>query len=220
VIDFGVAHAAFEPTDPDQNAGALVGTPDYLAPELLRLHTSAPAVRSDVFSLGVILRRLLVDTDLGDRRESVLSALLALDRDLQRTVAQERHETVASLRRRIDGDLEAIVARCLADDPRARYASALEFAQDIDRHLRGEAVLARGDSLAYHGLVAARRSGRSVAIGALIAAVSLTGFFWALRERHAALAARDLAEDSARNMQQANTLVIDLLDEIARTRRA
>ena len=217
VIDFGVAHAAFEPTDPDQNAGALVGTPDYLAPELLRLHTSAPAVRSDVFSLGVILRRLLVDTDLGDRRESVLSALLALDRDMQRTVAQERHETVASLRRRIDGDLEAIVARCLADDPRARYASALEFAQDIDRHLRGEAVLARGDSLAYHGLVAARRSGRSVAIGALIAAVSLAGFVWALRERHAALAARDLAEDSARNMQQANALVIDLLDEIART---
>ena len=97
VIDFGVAHATFAPADPDERAGALVGTPDYLAPELLRLHTNEPDVRSDVFALGVLLRRLLVDTDLGDRRANLASAIDALAPDLQRTVADERRETVASL---------------------------------------------------------------------------------------------------------------------------
>ena len=217
VIDFGVAHAAFEPADPDQKSGALVGTPDYLAPELLRLHTSAPDVRSDVFALGVVLRRLLVGGDAGDRREGAVSALLALDADLQRTVAQERRETTASLRRRLDGDLDAIVARCLADDPRARYASALELAQDIDRHLRGEAVLARGDSLAYRGLVVARQNRRSIAAAALLALVASVGIGWALHERTLALIARDEAEDSGRRLQQSNAFVLDLLVEIAST---
>ena len=215
VIDFGVAHATFAPADPDERAGALVGTPDYLAPELLRLHTNEPDVRTDIFALGVLMRRLLVDSDLGDRREGLGTAIDALDAERRRTVAAERRETVASLRRRIEGDLDAIVGHCIADDPRARYASALELAQDIERHLRGEAVLARGDSFAYRGLVAARRAGRSVAIGLLIAAVSLTGFAWALRERHAALVARDQAEMGAQRLQQVNAYVIDLLVEIS-----
>lgn len=217
VIDFGVAHATFAPADPDQRAGALIGTPDYLAPELLRLHTSEPDVRTDIFALGVLLRRLLVENDHADRRVGLSTVLESVDPGAQRSIAEERRETVASLRRRVEGDLDAIVAHCIADDPRARYATAIELAQDLERHLRGEAVLARGDSLAYRGMVAARRSGRPVAIGLLIAVISLTGFVWALRERQTALAARDEAEDSSRRLQQASALVIDLLEEIART---
>jgi serine/threonine protein kinase len=214
VIDFGVAHAIFEPTDADQRAGALVGTPDYLPPELLRLHTVAPAAGSDVFALGILLRRLLTGSDLGDRRLGLLTALEVLAPDLRATVARERGETVAALRRRLRGDLDAIVARCLADDPRHRYATALELAQDLDRHLAGEAVLARGDSLMYRGSVSARRNAAALAAAALVAITALAGFLWASHERSLAMRARDEAQVQARQVEQAHAFIVDLLSEI------
>ncbi len=215
VIDFGVAHASFLPTDPDEHAGALVGTPAYLAPELLRRHAAEPDVRSDVFALGLVLRRLLVDADPDDRGEPLTVTLSSKPPELQRQVAGERRETPASLRRRLEGDLEAIVARCLAPDPRLRYTSALELAQDLDRHLRGEAVLARGDSFAYRGLVAARRNLRALATAAMLVVVATVMVFWALSERRQALIARDAAEDAQRSLQDANAFIVDLLAEIA-----
>jgi tetratricopeptide (TPR) repeat protein len=103
----------------------------------------------------------------------------------------------------------------VADDPRLRYATALELAQDIDRHLAGQAVNARGDSFAYRSIVAARQNRRSIAVGALIALVASIGIGWALYERNLALIARDEAEVSGRRLQQANAFVLDLLVEIA-----
>jgi eukaryotic-like serine/threonine-protein kinase len=214
VIDFGVAHAVFEPTDPDQRAGALVGTPDYLAPELARLHTVAPDVRTDVFAMGVVLRRLLSGNDPSDRRASASASLQLLDAAHQRRIAQDRGESVSSLRYRLEGDIDAIVTRCVADDPRLRYATALELAQDIDHHLAGQAVNARGDSFAYRSIVAARQNRRSIAVGALIAMVASIGIGWALHEQTLALIARDEAELSARRLQQTNAYVLDLLMEI------
>ena len=215
VIDFGVAHAVFEPADADQRAGAMVGTPDYLPPEQLRLHTVAPAAAGDVFALGILMRRLLTGSDLGDRRVGLRSAIEVLDADLRETVARERGESVASLRRSLTGDLDAIVARCLADDPRRRYGSALELAQDLDRHLRGEPVLARGDSLAYRGAVSARRHAASLAAAALVALTALIGFLSAMHERSLALAARDEAQIRQRQVVQAHAFIADLLTEIA-----
>jgi tetratricopeptide (TPR) repeat protein len=214
VIDFGVSHATYAPADPDQRAGSLVGTPDYLPPEQLRLKTTEPDVHADVFAMGVVLRRLLAGTDLGDRREGLVSALEALDRDLRISVAAERRETVASLRHQLQGDLDAIVWKCLADDPRHRYGSALELAQDLERHLRGEPVLAQGDSLAYRGMVAIRRNRLPLATAMLVLLVAATGFFWAMHERGLALAARDQAQVRARQVQQANAYVVELLTEI------
>jgi len=220
VIDFGVAHAVFEPTDPDQRAGSLVGTPDYLPPELSRLHTVAPDVRTDVFAMGVVLRRLLSGNDPSDRRAVPSASLQLLDAAHRRTAAAERRETAPSLRRRLEGDVDAIAARCLADDPRDRYATALELAQDIDRHLKGEAVHARGDSLAYHGFVAARQQARTIAVAGMIVLVAFTGFLWANHERHIALAARDRAEASAHEARAANAFVLALLTRVAITRDA
>ena len=214
VIDFGVAHAVFEPTDPDQRAGAVVGTPDYLAPELARLHTVAPDVRTDVFAMGVVLRRLLSGNDPTDRRANASASLLLLDAAHQRRAAEDRRETVGSLRYRLGGDIDAIVTRCVADDPRLRYASALELAQDIDHHLAGQAVVARGDSLAYRGIVAARQNRRAIAVGVLIALIASLGIVWAMYERNLALIARDDAEQSGRRLLQTNAYVLDLLVEI------
>jgi tRNA A-37 threonylcarbamoyl transferase component Bud32/tetratricopeptide (TPR) repeat protein len=214
VIDFGVAHAIFEPADSDQHAGALVGTPDYLPPELLRLHTVPPAAVSDVFALGILLRRLLAGSDLGDRRIGLTSALEVLSPDMRETVARERGETLHGLRRGLRGDLDAIVSRCLADDPRHRYATALELAQDLDRHLAGEAVLARGDSLVYRGAISARRNAAFLAAAALVSVTAIAGFLWASHERRMAMQARDEAQIQARQVEQAHAFIVDLLNEI------
>jgi tetratricopeptide (TPR) repeat protein len=215
VIDFGVAHSTFEPVDPDQRAGAIVGTPDYLAPELSRLHTIAPDVRADVYALGVVMRRLLAGNDPSDRRSTPGAALALLDAQHQRRIAEDRRETPVSLHRRLHGDIDAIVARCLADDPRTRYASAIDLAQDIDRHLRGEAVQARGESLSYRGLVAARQNARAIAACALILLVAVIGFGWAMHERDLALRARDEAETQARRARNAHEFIDGLLHDIA-----
>jgi serine/threonine protein kinase len=215
VIDFGVAHTTFEPIDPDQHSGAMVGTPDYLAPELSRLHTVAPDVRADVFALGVVMRRLLSGNDPSDRRATPSTSFSLLDSPHQRRAAEERRETASSLRHRLEGDLDAIVSRCLADDPRSRYASALDLAQDIDRHLRGEAVQARGTSLAYHGFVAARQGARGIAVSMVILLVAAIGFGWGLHERRLALVERDRAQWSEQQARQAHAFVIALLTEIA-----
>jgi len=214
VIDFGVAHETFTPSDPDEKAGAIIGTPGFLAPELVRLRINDPDVRTDIFALGAVLRRMLVGSDLGNRREGVLSALDVLEPNLQHQVAEDRHETISSLRHHVQGDLNAIVAHCLADDPRARYASALELAQDLDHFRHGEPVTARGGSLAYIGATAAKRHSSAIASALLIAVVAIIGAFWALHERTLAMAARDQAQVNARQVQQANGYVVELLSEI------
>jgi tetratricopeptide (TPR) repeat protein len=170
--------------------------------------------------MGVVLRRLLSGNDPSDRRASASASLRVLDAADQRRAAEDRGETVGSLRHRLEGDIDAIVQRCMADDPRLRYATALELAQDIDRHLKGEAVHARGDSLAYHGFVAARQQARTIAVAGTIVLVAFTGFLWANHERHLALAARDRAEASAHEARSANAFVLALLTRVAITRDA
>ncbi len=214
VIDFGVAHSTFDPVDPDQRAGSLIGTPDYLAPELLRLHTVEPVARTDIFALGVILRRLLTGSDLGDRNEGLLSAIDVLDADLRDQVAADRNEPLSSLRHHLEGDLDAIVSHCLAADPRRRYATALDLAQDLDHFIAGEPVLARGNSLVYRGATAVRRNSTVITLSLLIVLVSLAGTIWAVRERQVAMIARDQAQINARQVQAANAFVVDLLTEI------
>ena len=214
VIDFGVAHATFQPSDPDEKAGAVIGTPDYLAPELLRVRVNGPDVRSDIYALGAVLQRLLVGGDAGDRRQGIVAAFDTLHASVRRQVADDRHETPASLRHALEGDLEAIVAHCLADDPRDRYASALDLAQDLDRCRTGQPVSARGRSLGYLGVNIAKRHASAIASALLLVLVALTGAVWALHERSLAMAARDEAQQHARSVQQANAYVVELLNEI------
>ena len=120
--DFGIA------TDLAAGAGGLAGTPRFMAPELLREGPAAADRRSDVFSLGVTLHQVLTGElpPPGARWREVREASPALP-----------------------PDLAAVVARCLAEDPAARYPSARAVAEDLRRFLDGEAVEAYADRLAY-----------------------------------------------------------------------
>src|SRR5262249_35205486 len=121
-------------------------TPAYASPEQVRgePHT----VSCDVYSLGVIFYELLS----GKRPYSVLTGSLT---EIIRTVCEQEPPKLSEvvtddrLRRQVRGDLETIAAKALEKDPRRRYASVAEFAQDVQRYLDGRPVQARPATFLY-----------------------------------------------------------------------
>lgn len=118
LIDFGLAHVAGDtPT-----TRIVSGTPDYMAPEVIRGHGSTPA--SDIYAAGVILYELLTGaTPFGGGTSAEI-----VRRHLTEDVV------IPSLRRtdiEIPAIVDRIVLRALAKDPRERFASAAAFAKAL-----------------------------------------------------------------------------------------
>ncbi len=141
VLDFGLAKAiADDPaTTPEAvtRAGWFLGTLAYAAPEQLRGDPGLVDVRSDVYSLGVLLFELVVgglpyrvDGALADVVQSILEREPEIPRDL-------------------DDELAAILRRALAKDAERRYESARDLGRDLERWLRGEAVEAKRGRFGY-----------------------------------------------------------------------
>ncbi|MBL8900513.1 MAG: serine/threonine protein kinase [Planctomycetes bacterium] len=131
--DFGLVR------DAEQSAltgsGEFLGTPAYASPEQLRGDNVAVGPWSDVYSLGVTLYVALSGKNpFGGAPSS--SAML-------RRIESGTAEPLAKANPRVPRDLATVIEKAMDPDPAHRYATAREFAEDLERLLRLEPVLAR-----------------------------------------------------------------------------
>ena len=133
ICDFGLAKSLENPADQTQT-GQFVGTPSYMAPEqvLGDRSTQSPAV--DIYALGAVLYETLTG------RPPFLA-----DNPLEtiRLVAKQEPIPPRQWQPKTPRDLETICLKCLAKEPRRRYASALDLAEDLKRFLAHEPIHAR-----------------------------------------------------------------------------
>jgi len=175
LLDFGIAKLLHEAAPGDdqltQEQGRVL-TPHYASPEQIRGETIT--VASDVYSLGVLLYELLTARyPYEPERKSVAAieeAILNDEPPLASSRAQDK-TTVKALR----GEIDAILVKTLKREPGQRYPTADALAEDIERHLKGEAVLARPDSLGYRLGKAMRRHRVSFGAAAAVLAAVLGG---------------------------------------------
>jgi serine/threonine protein kinase/tetratricopeptide (TPR) repeat protein len=219
VIDFGVAKATVQKLTEKTlftALGQIVGTPAYMSPEQAEMSGLDIDTRSDVYSLGVLLYELLTGTTpIEDKRlrQAGYAEMQRLIReqdapkpstrlsslgDTATVIATNRGLDVKRLRHVLSGDLDWVVIKSLEKDRNRRYSTPGNFAEDIDRYLKHEAIIARPPSTAYRLRKLIRRNRVAVLTAAAVVVALLIGIAaatWqalrATRAEHAAILAAE-----------------------------
>lgn len=167
LLDFGIAKMLDTSSGPELATvdGQRLLTPDYASPEQLRGQPVSTA--SDVYSLGVLLYRLICGRSPYRARRDLPSALMraiieeapakpswavttrAGEESSAEALARERDSNSARLRRQLRGDLDTIALTALRKEPERRYASARALHEDIERYLANKPIAARSDRMGY-----------------------------------------------------------------------
>jgi tetratricopeptide (TPR) repeat protein/tRNA A-37 threonylcarbamoyl transferase component Bud32 len=220
ITDFGLAKK-LDATTAQTASGDILGTPSYMAPEQASGNNREVGPAADIYALGAILYELLTG-------RPPFQAATRLDTVL--LVVSEDPVPVRRLHSQVPRDLETVCLKCLNKDPRRRYATAHDLAEDLRRFQAGEAVLAH--PLGTWGRLAkwARRRPAQAALIAVscVAAISLIGagvWHTAAMERanaelrleksnaeQAAAEARKNAEEARRNAANTQTFAAFLAE--------
>jgi WD40 repeat protein len=133
LADFGLA-CPLETGGSLTTVTGVLGTPHYLAPEVLAHGSAASTEASDLYAIGVVLFEMLTGrTPFAGAAPAALPGM----------VAASDPPTPSLLAPATPSDLETICLKCLDRDPRRRYASAAALADDLRRFLEGRPILAR-----------------------------------------------------------------------------
>jgi serine/threonine protein kinase len=216
LLDFGIAKLVEPEGQPDKDATITlrgVMTPEYASPEQIEGGTITTA--SDVYSLGVILYKLLTG-------QSPYRTKTARPDEIARAVTdQEPARPSANVARsaadapfahhKLKGDLDNIVLMAIRKDPARRYPSAAQLSEDIRRHLEGLPVLARKDTFSYRASKFIARNKISVTAAILVFLAIISGLTFSALEARIARRERDRARAEQLKAQRVNDFMESLL---------
>ncbi len=199
LLDFGVAKLLQADNFNTQTVDAFM-TPEYAAPEQMRKGANSPAL--DVYALGVVLHELILG--VRPQRNSPV-------RPSRLVTQQPTGPDPSTVRRFLAGDLDNILERALQSDPLLRYRNAGELADDLQRFLDGEPVLAHPPSTWYRTKKFILRHRGAVGVSAalvvaVLASLALAAWQGIEAQRQAAQAEQARAQAVA-EAERANAVV-------------
>lgn len=187
LVDFGVA-TFINPVDPTHTLtkpGDIVGTIEYMSPEQARGEVDRIDVRSEVYTLGVVLHQLLTGQFPQGETGTEFQTRTAIGKG---EIFRPRKHNPA-----IKEELEAILMKALELEPQRRYPSVDAFEKDLRNYLSGDPVSAKPMTLGYLLKKRVRKyPGRTASIAGvviLLAAVGLYAWLTVTHERDQALVA-------------------------------
>ncbi len=230
LLDFGIAKllAADEQVEATAltQAHLRMMTPAFAAPEQVQGQALTTAV--DIYALGVVLYQLLLGRSpyrLKIETPAQLEQAIA-NADVQRAssavtpeAAALRGCSVRSLRRALAGDIDTVLEKAMAQNPARRYASAAAFAEDIQRHLASQPLLAQPDAPWYRlRKYIGRHQLQAAALGAVVLSLAI-GLGLALWQASVARQERNAAREEAERSSAINFFFSDLLEEASRSEK-
>ena len=230
IVDFGLAKAFGKAIDAESGhtvVGEFLGTPTYMSPEQFDLTGIDIDTRSDIYSLGVLLYRLLVGVvpidaqTLGNgpleamRHAARISEPPRPSKRLESLLAEigatSNVQPAADIQPgQLRGDLDWILLKCLDKDRTHRYQTANALGMDLRRYLKGEPVLARPPSFRYRtGKLIARH--RAAAASILLLVISLlAGTAGTTIGMLKAKEAEEMAQTEARHARETSDFLVEL----------
>lgn len=206
VADFGLAKRLDDEGDDLTTAGAILGTPGYMSPEQARggQPVGPPA---DVYALGGILYYAMTGRP---------PFVAPTPYETVQQLLQSDPLAPSKLHANLDNDLETICLKSLEKDADRRYATAGEFADELQRFLDGKPIVARPITPAERVLKWCRRNRRVAAVSGLAAGLLLCLLFGGIisavvinEQKKAEQFARADAEQNAKLADDQSELALD-----------
>ncbi len=195
ILDFGIAKLLEAKLKSEEllrtQPGRELWTPQYASPE--QMNGEAITTSSDIYSLGVLLHKLLADSYpfnfngksitqiravvVNEAPDSLLKSLHKNEDSAK--AAEKRSTTFAHLEKMLKGDLEAITGKALRKKVSERYNSVRKLAEDVENYRNNLPVMARRGNASYkfRKFIKRHKKGIGVAASSFLIIVCLTIFY-------------------------------------------